>query len=212
MRKGGPTFLFPCQCRRNGIERNSSTTTQITHTPWTTIRRTKIARSRWCVGLRNRRSSSSTTTTGRREIVNRLLRRRHHVSKSPHLHFPCLHCSLQISSDGQRFIVSRKVADLSVTVQESIGDIDDDDDSVADGPIEVTMPNVTSEVLSLVVQYLEHYMIEEMTAITVRACSTLRINQHGGQQQHPTALDQSTPSHNDSPAALSLVSDPPGFQ
>lgn len=99
--------------------------------------------------------------------------RRHRVAKSSHPHLLCLHGSLQISSDGQRFTVSRKVADLSVTVQESIGDIDDDDNSVADGPIEVTMLNVTSEVLSLVVQYLEHYMIEEMTPITVRGCSIL---------------------------------------
>jgi Skp1 family, tetramerisation domain len=77
---------------------------------------------------------------------------------------------VQLSCDEQRFTVSRKAADLSGIVKDTIGDVDDDeddDDSVNDSPIEILLPNVTSEVLTLVVNYLEHYLIEEMTPITV---------------------------------------------
>jgi Skp1 family, tetramerisation domain len=90
--------------------------------------------------------------------------------------------SVQISCTEVRFPVSRKAADLSGIVKDTIGDVDDDDDdddSVQDGPIEIVLPNVTSEVLTLVVNYLEHYLIEEMTTITVRSPrSALVVNSY----------------------------------
>mmetsp|Transcript_16026 Transcript_16026/g.30495 ORF Transcript_16026/g.30495 Transcript_16026/m.30495 type:complete len:163 (+) Transcript_16026:94-582(+) len=66
------------------------------------------------------------------------------------------------SKEGDSYEVSIEVAKMSKLVEETIGDVEDDD---ADEDLEVPLPNVSTPVLEKVLEYCKHYQEEQMTAI-----------------------------------------------
>lgn len=90
--------------------------------------------------------------------VKLVSRTNEHVSL---LHSPrvSLNCC-QVSRDGEVFEVSLPAAKMSQLVVETLPEDEDDEDMP-----EVDLPNVHSTVLKKVVEYVEHYQTEAMTAI-----------------------------------------------
>lgn len=75
------------------------------------------------------------------------------------------HTTIQISKEGESFTVDVSVAKMSKLVESTIDEDDDDDDDEEQGQ-EIQLPNVKAVVLAKVIEYCEHYKLEEMTPIT----------------------------------------------
>ena len=62
-----------------------------------------------------------------------------------------------VSAEGEEFAVSKKVASLSIMVQNIVADDEDNEEK------HVTLPNVRKDILAKVVEFGNHYVEEPMT-------------------------------------------------